>query len=141
LPIIEAKVDEIKPEFIKPIERGTETILLAEDEAAVMEFTRKLLEEYGYKVIDAVDGEDAISKFKLHKDKIHLVVLDVIMPNRNGREVYEAIKKLTPGIKVLFTSGYPAEHINALIAKGSEFILKPVSPTRLLKKIREVLDA
>ncbi|MFA4919623.1 MAG: PAS domain S-box protein [Thermodesulfovibrionales bacterium] len=140
LPIIEAKVDEIKPEVIKPLEICTETILLAEDETAVREFTMKLLEKYGYKVIDAVDGEDAIGKFKLHKDKIQLVMLDVVMPNRNGREVYEAIKKITPDIKVLFTSGYPAEHINDMIAKGSEFILKPVSPTKLLRKIREVIE-
>jgi len=140
LPLIEAKADEIKPDFIKSLETGTETILLAEDETEVRAFTRKLLEEYGYKVIDAKDGDDTIDKFKLHKDKIELVILDVIMPNRNGREVCEAIKKITPDIKVLFTSGYPADHIDGMIGKGSVFILKPVSPTKLLQKIREVLD-
>ena len=133
-------MDEIKPEITKPPEAGTETILLAEDETEVRAFTRKLLEEYGYKVIDAKDGDDTIGKYKLHKDKIQLVILDVIMPNRNGREVCEAIKKITPDIKVLFTSGYPADHIDGMIGKGSDFILKPVSPTKLLEKIRKTLD-
>ena len=140
LPLIEGKAEEMKLEVIKPLETGTETILLAEDETAVREFTKKLLEEYGYTVIDAIDGDDAIGKYKLHKDKIQLLMLDVIMPNRNGSEVYRAIKEITPDIKVLFTSGYPAEHINGMIAEGSGFILKPGSPTELLKKIREVLD-
>jgi PAS domain S-box-containing protein len=139
IPLIQARVEEIKPEFIQPLETGTETILLAEDEPEVRAFTIKLLEEYGYKVIDAVDGEDAIGKFKLHKDAIQLVLLDVIMPNRSGREVYEKIRNVRPDIKVLFTSGYPADHINGIIEKGSDFILKPVSPTKLLQKIREML--
>ena len=62
------------------------------------------------------------------------------MPNLNGREVYEKIKQASPNMKVLFTSGYPADHIDGIIEKGSEFILKPVSPTKLLTKIREVLE-
>jgi len=140
MPLIEAKLEAIKPEFTKPVETGTETILLAEDEAEVRVFNKKFLEEYGYKVIEAIDGEDAIGKYKLHKDKIQLVILDVIMPNRNGREVYEAIMKITPDIKVLFTSGYPADHISGIIAKGSEFIPKPVSPTKLLQKIRKIIE-
>ncbi len=99
-----------------------------------------MLDGFGYKVIEAIDGEDAIGKFKLYKDKIQFVLLDVIMPKLNGREVYEAVRKERPDIKVLFTSGYPANHIDAIIEKGSDFILKPVSPTKLLQKIREVLE-
>ena len=142
LPLIPESIEKERdtPEVIHTLETGTETILLAEDESEVRLFTGKFLEEYGYKVIEAVDGDDAIGKFKLHTNKIQLVILDVIMPNRNGSEVYRAIKKIAPDIKVLFTSGYPAEHINGMIAEGSAFILKPVSPTKLLKKIREVLD-
>jgi PAS domain S-box-containing protein len=142
LPLIEAnaETEKVAHEVIPALETGTETLLLAEDEAEVRVFNKKLLEEYGYKVIEAVDGDDAIQKFKLHKNKIQLVILDVIMPNRSGREAYEAIKKITPDIRVLFTSGYPAEHINGMIAKGAELISKPASPTKLLRKIREVLD-
>ena len=141
LPLIEAKVEEIKPEVIQPIETGTETVLLAEDETAVREFTKKLLEEYGYKVITAANGQDAIDEFKAHKDEIQLVLLDVIMPNRNGKEAYDEIKKIRPDIKVLFMSGYPADiiHKHEIIEKGFAYIEKPASPTKLLRKIREVL--
>ena len=138
LPLIEAKAEEIKPEVIQPIETGTETVLLAEDETAVREFTKKMLEEYGYKVITAIDGQDAINKFKAHKNEIQLVLLDVIMPNRNGKEAYEEIKKIRPDIKVLFMSGYPADIIQKhdIIEKGFAYIEKPASPTKLLRKIK-----
>ena len=97
LPLIQAKAEwKVKPEVTKPLETGTETILLAEDEIEVRVFTKKLLEEYGYKVIESIDGEDAIEKFKLHRDKIQLVMLDVIMPKRNGREAYDEIKAIKP---------------------------------------------
>jgi PAS domain S-box-containing protein len=142
LPLVQATAETLKitPEVINALETGTETILLAEDENEVRAFNKRLLEEYGYKVIEAIDGDDAIDKFKLHKDKIQLLLLDVIMPNRNGNEVYRAIREIAPDIKVLFSSGYPAQHIQGIIAEGSPFILKPVSPTKLLKKIREVLN-
>jgi signal transduction histidine kinase/DNA-binding response OmpR family regulator len=141
LPLIEAKAEEIKPEAIQPIETGTETVLLAEDEDAIREFIKKLLEEYGYKVITAGSGQEAIDEFKAHKDKIQLALLDVIMPNRNGKEAYEEIKKIRPDIKVLFMSGYPADiiHKHDIIEKGFAYIEKPASPTKLLRKIREVL--
>ena len=139
--MIEAKVDEINPEVIQPVETATETVLLAEDEIEVREFTKKLLEEYGYKVITAANGQEAIDEFKAHKDKIQLLLLDVIMPNRNGREAYEEIKKIRPDIKALFMSGYPEDiiHKHEIIERGFAYIEKPASPTKLLKKIREVL--
>jgi PAS domain S-box-containing protein len=141
LPLIEAKVEEIKPEVIQTVERGTETVLLAEDEEAMKEFTKKLLEEYGYKVITAASGQEAIDEFKAHKDEIQLLLFDVIMPNRNGKEAYEEIKKIRPDIKVLFMSGYPADiiHKHEIVEKGFAYIEKPASPTKLLRKIREVL--
>ena len=142
LPLIEAKVEDIKPEVIPPVITGTETLLLAEDETEVREFTKNLLKEYGYKVITAIDGQDAINEFKVFKDKIQLVLLDVIMPNKNGKEVYDEIKQIKPDIKVLFMSGYPADIIqkHGIIEKGLAYIEKPASPTKLLKKIREVLE-
>jgi two-component system, cell cycle sensor histidine kinase and response regulator CckA len=142
LPLIQGKADEIKPEVIQTIERGTEIVLLAEDQTEVREFTKKLLEEYGYKVITAGSGQEAIDEFKAHKDEIQLLLLDVIMPNKNGREAYEEIKKIRPDIKVLFMSGYPADiiHKHDIIEKGFAYIEKPASPTKLLRKIREALD-
>jgi len=139
--LIEAQVEEIKPEAIQPIETGTETVLLAEDEDAIREFIKKLLKEYGYKVITASSGQEAINEFKAHKDKIQLVLLDVIMPNKNGKDAYDEIKKIRPDIRVLFMSGYPADiiHKHDIIEKGFAYIEKPASPTKLLRKIREVL--
>jgi PAS domain S-box-containing protein len=141
LPLIKAKVEEIRPEVIQTVETGTETVLLAEDEEAIREFIKKMLEEYGYKVITAGSGQEAINEFKAHKDKIQLLLLDVIMPNKNGREAYEEIKKIRPDIRALFMSGYPADIINkhGILENGFAYIEKPASPAKLLKKIREVL--
>ena len=144
LPLIQADAEtgEVKAGVINALAGGTETILLAEDEHEVRTLTKKLLADYGYKVIDATDGADAIAKFKLHKDEIKLLILDVIMPNKNGKEAYEEIKKIKPDMKVLFTSGYPADivHKQGILDEGFEFIVKPAAPAILLKKIREVLD-
>ncbi|MEF9427377.1 MAG: response regulator, partial [Candidatus Mariimomonas ferrooxydans] len=125
-----------------PIIGGTETVLVAEDEAAVRSSLKLILEAYGFTVIEAVNGEDAVEKFMENKEKIQLLILDIVMPKKKGREVYEEIKKVSPDIKVIFTSGYTAGiiHTNGILEKGVNFILKPVSPNNLLKKIREVLD-
>jgi PAS domain S-box-containing protein len=144
LPLIQANraAEEITPGVIHSLETGTETILLAEDESEVRVLTKKLIEDYGYKVIEATDGEDAVNKFTLHKDEIELILLDVVMPNKNGREVYKEIKEIKPDIKALFTSGYPSDivHRQGILEKGFELIMKPAAPAVLLKKIREVLD-
>ncbi|MDP1759595.1 MAG: response regulator, partial [Thermodesulfovibrionales bacterium] len=121
---------------------GPETILLAEDEEAVRKLTKIVLEEFGYTVIEASDGQEAVSKFTENKDKIDLLLSDIIMPRMNGREAYERIKKIKPKLKVLFASGYPSDftHKSEILAEGLDFISKPVSPDNLLKKVREVLD-
>ncbi|HUO76657.1 MAG TPA: PAS domain S-box protein [Thermodesulfovibrionales bacterium] len=136
---------EIKTAHVQesiPFLSGIETILLAEDDSGVRNLTRKVLEESGYTVIEAVDGEDAVSKVTEHKERIQLVILDVVMPKKNGKEVYEEIKKTAPGIRVLFTSGYTANTMQTreFLDKGLHFIPKPVSPKQLLQKVREVLD-
>ncbi len=79
----------------------------------------------------------------MHKDVIKLVILDMIMPKKNGREVYREIQKVQPGIKTLFVSGYTADKkiSEDLVEKGVEFLMKPLSPMDLLKKMREVLDS
>jgi len=144
LPLIEAQAEEIRHEEGIPSNlAGTETVLLAEDETAVRELTRHLLEDNGYQVITATNGQDAIEQFKENEQSIQLLLLDVIMPNKNGREAYEEIKQIRPDIRVLFMSGYPADiiHKQGIIEKGFAYIEKPVSPVKLLKKIREVLNA
>jgi CheY-like chemotaxis protein len=94
-------------------------------------------------LIEARDGEEAIRRFSEHRDAIDLLLLDVIMPKRNGREVLDEIRKIKPGIKSLFTSGYTADTVykRGLLEEEQPFISKPISPKKLLKKIRETLGA
>ena len=121
---------------------GTDTILLAEDEEDVRNLAKSLLEDAGYKVIAAVDGYDTINKFMGNKDTINLLLLDVIMPTKNGQEAYEEIRKIRPGIKALFMSGYSESviHQKTILKEGLYYISKPFSQTMLLKKVREILD-
>ncbi len=104
--------------------------------------TGQILEESGYKVIEAVDGEDAIEKFRENKDRIQLIILDAIMPRKGGKMAYDEIREDSPDIKALFMSGYTAETVgkDGILEEGLNFISKPVAPTELLRKIREVLD-
>ena len=141
LPLIDSAFEKQKEKASRPLKRGTETILVADDDPAVASLVKRILEEFGYKVLEARDGENAIEQFLKHKDDIHLLLLDVIMPKKNGREAYDAIREIKPEIKAVFISGYSAEIIDeqAIIA-GLHFIGKPVSPEELLFKIREVLD-
>ncbi|MBI5408298.1 MAG: response regulator [Nitrospirae bacterium] len=120
---------------------NAETILVAEDEAAVRNSMKSLLEKFGYSVIEAADGEEALEQFRKHKEEITLLLLDVIMPKKNGREVYEEIKKITPGIKVIYTSGYRSEIIDrkGALKDGITVISKPVFPDKLLETIRDVI--
>lgn len=91
------------------IREGTETVLLAEDDVEVKASTREILQEFGYKVIEAVDGKDTVDKFKKDSERIQLVLLDIIMPKKNGREAYEAMKKIRSDMKVIFMSGVTAD--------------------------------
>lgn len=142
LPLIKAVVEEAQAQDLAPHRGGSETVLMAEDDAEVRKLTRTVLGEFGYSVIEASDGEEALAKFLPNKDAVSLLLLDVIMPKKNGREVYEEAKALKPGIKVLFTSGYSAGFIRqkGILEDGLDFVSKPVSPTALLRRVREVLD-
>jgi CheY-like chemotaxis protein len=121
---------------------GSETILVAEDDADVRKLSRETLEHFGYTVLEAADGEDAVRVFMENKEKIHLLLLDVIMPNKNGKEAYNEIKKMSPDIKAIFISGYTANiiHKRGMLEQDLDFIMKPISPTDLVKKVREVIE-
>lgn len=142
LPIIKGEVKEIKQAGISAQIGGTETVLVAEDEEEVRELTKVVLEEFGYSVIEAVNGDDAVKKFMENKDKVQLLLLDVKMPKMSGKEAYDRIRKIKPDIKTLFASGYPADYVykKDMLGAGGDFVSKPISPTELLKKVREVLD-
>jgi PAS domain S-box-containing protein len=134
--------NEAPRDLPKPLRGGAETILVAEDDPSIRQLAKSVLEEFGYTVVEASDGEEAIEKIRAGQDRIKLLLLDVIMPKKNGKEVYDEAKKLVPGIKVLFASGYTADiiHRKGIVEEGQDFISKPLSPGELLKKIREVLE-
>ena len=142
LPLIKPGIEEKKPEILNSIARGTETILIAEDNDQVRTLSEEILAQYGYRTIAAADGEDALKKFMENRGKIQLLLLDVIMPKKNGVRVYEEIKRIRPDIKALFISGHTFDiiHERGIVDKGTNFISKPFSPAALLRKIREILD-
>ncbi len=142
LPLVKAMADEQQAELPKPA-RGSETILVAEDDDVTRELSRLVLEKFGYRVIEAFDGEDAVEKFARQQKNIDMVLMDVIMPKVNGKAAYDAMRKINPRVKVLFISGYTADiiHKKGIFESSINFVSKPVTPEALARKIREVLDA
>ena len=144
LPIYQAE-QSAQPEDaqVAPPQGGTETILLAEDDVDVRNLVVTILAESGYQVIQAVDGQDAIEKFVANRDRIGLILMDMIMPKKNGKEAFEEICRLQPKVKVIYSSGYTADFIQnrGVSEEGIELVMKPVQPTDLLRKVREILDS
>lgn len=121
---------------------GHERILVAEDEPAVRELVQGILTRFGYQVVLAEDGEDAVAKFREHREEIELVLLDIVMPKLSGKAAYDEIVRIKPGVRALFTSGYTADVIRNKGDLGAdlELVMKPVHPHELLRKVREMLD-
>ncbi|MBN2466569.1 MAG: response regulator [Deltaproteobacteria bacterium] len=142
LPLLDMQAEADPSKKQQRVTTGTETVLIAEDDESVRKLTKEILERAGYQVIEAADGNDALKRFGELHDKIHLLLLDVIMPQKNGKEVYEAIRRIRPDIKVLFISGYASDLIlkKGIIEEGLQFISKPVTPEALLLEVRKVLD-
>jgi PAS domain S-box-containing protein len=141
LPVVAQESEQTPTAVLQPVSGGTETVLLAEDAAMVRDLAKNILEEYGYNVIVAENGVDAIEAFTAHPD-VALLILDVIMPGKNGKEVFAEIRGLRPDIKALFMSGYTSNiiHKKGVLERDTEFISKPFSPNAFLRKVREVLD-
>jgi two-component system, cell cycle sensor histidine kinase and response regulator CckA len=143
LPIIGALVtEETKAQRKEAPARGTETVLVAEDDENLRKLSRTVLADFGYTVIEAVDGEEAVKKFMENKDTIQLLLFDLIMPKMNGKEASDEIRKIKPDMKVLFASGYDPDLLQqkALLEDGVHLVYKPISPMDLLRKVRSVLD-
>ena len=143
LPLAQTKLEQKKSKKAKTLFlKGNETILVVDDELEVRKSLKIILEDIGYNVIPAIDGKDAIEKFKKNINKISLVILDIIMPKLNGKSVYEKIKNISPDLKFIFMSGYTAETIKNrdINDKDVNFISKPILPDELLRTIREVLN-
>jgi CheY-like chemotaxis protein len=143
LPVIGAvATEEVNAQHREAPARGTETVLVAEDDENLRKLSRTVLEEFGYTVIEAVDGEDAVKKFMENKDAIRLLLFDLIMPKMNGKEASDEIRKIKPDLKILFASGYDPDLLQQkeLFEAGVNLVYKPISPMDLLRKVRSVLD-
>ena len=127
--------------FLAP-PRGTETILLAEDEAAVRTLTRTILTGCGYRVLEAADGDEAARVAAGHDGPIHLLITDVVMPGAGGRAVAERITERFPTIRVIYVSGYTDDAVirHGVLREGVNFVQKPFTPAALARKVRDVLD-
>jgi PAS domain S-box-containing protein len=126
-----------------PLPRGSETVLLVEDEDAVRQATRLLLERLGYRVLAARDGAEGLATAASFDGPIHLLVTDVVMPRMSGRELARAMASRRPGLPVLFVSGYSREVVtgNGLLEPGLRLLQKPFDPMDLARAVREQLDA
>lgn len=124
--------------------RGTETILIVEDEASVRAVVSKFLRRLGYRVIEAHDGEAAMALWDQHKHEIQLLLADLVMPGgMSGTDVGRQLRSQAPGLKVIFSSGYSDElaHKEISLAPGIRFVPKPYPPARMARAVRELLDS
>ena len=126
-----------------PTARGTETILLAEDAAAVREFASLTLRNSGYDVLEAANGREALDLAERHAGRIALLVTDVVMPGMGGRELAGRLGQIRPGLRVLYVSGYTDDAIvdHGVLEAGVAFLQKPFTSAGLARKVRMVLDA
>jgi DNA-binding NtrC family response regulator len=124
------------------VPRGTDTVLLVEGEEGARSVAREALELYGYSVIEASGGGEAVSIFE-RADDVRLVVTDVVMPDMGGRELAKRLLGRRPGLYVLYMSGYTDNAIvsHSILYEGTNFIQKPFTPAALARKVREVFDA
>jgi PAS domain S-box-containing protein len=134
--------DELRDREAAAAPRGSETILLVEDDKMVRRLARRILERQGYQILEASEGGAACLLFEGHSAEIQLLLTDVVMPHVNGRELYERLQKKRPALKVLYMSGYTENAIahHCVLDAGTEFIQKPFSVETLSRKVREVLD-
>jgi two-component system cell cycle sensor histidine kinase/response regulator CckA len=144
LPRVEEEVESLPSrDDTDRLPKGNETVLLVEDESSLRGLTARVLRGQGYTVLEAGNGDEAMSIAReLIKEKIHLLLTDVVMPQMGGKELVKRFKALHPGIKVLFVSGYTDYAIthHGVFKPGAPFLQKPFSPLALAKKVREVLD-
>jgi nitrogen-specific signal transduction histidine kinase len=142
LPLVTRAATAPEPPGAAAVPGGSELVLLAEDEEEVRRITRAILEEHGYRVLEAADGEEAVRVFRAAEERIDLFLSDVIMPRMNGREALAEMRRSDPGLRVLFTSGYTADVLEqkGILAAPGELVSKPASPTDLLRRVRELLD-
>jgi two-component system, cell cycle sensor histidine kinase and response regulator CckA len=122
--------------------KGTETILIVDDEELVLEVGQKFLKFMGYQVLTARDGEEALEAYRTHQGKINLVILDLVMPKMEGGEVFDRLKQISPDVKILISSGYSINgEASKLLERGAHgFIQKPFDMKQVSQLIRTILN-
>jgi DNA-binding response OmpR family regulator len=123
--------------------RGSETVLLVEDAPMIRRLAKKVMTKAGYTVLEAGDGDEAMTAADAHREPIDIVLTDLIMPGLSGVDLAQRLTALRPATRVLYMSGYTDNAIvrNGLLAEGAPFLQKPFTPEELLRKLRQVLDA
>jgi DNA-binding NtrC family response regulator len=124
------------------LRKGTETILVVDDEEMINDITRDILARYGYRVLTATGGEEAVEIYRQHKEEISVVVLDIVMPDVGGREVFRRIREIDPAAQVIIASGYNQERdANDLLMEGAvRFVQKPYRIASLVGMVGEVIE-
>ncbi|HEX9365174.1 MAG TPA: response regulator, partial [Vicinamibacterales bacterium] len=137
-----ADLPEVARSRVEPV-GGTETILLVEDQPEVRAVIRNALARYGYVVLDAAGGPEALAMLEKFDGEVHLLLTDVVMPGMSGRALADWLLVSRPSLRVLYTSGYTDDTIvhHGVLEAGIAFIQKPFTPSVLLKRVRDILDA
>ena len=137
----QSKALEQEKEQAEAIPAGKETVLLAEDDATIRRMIQLTMESEGYTILAATDGQEAIEISSSYEGDIHLLLTDVIMPKMNGQELANTMLQSRPEMEVIFMSGYTDDAIShhGVLEPGVHFIQKPITPSILAKKLREVL--
>ena len=140
LPILEGKAVQRERMHSASETRGSETVLVADDDPLVRSVAVRVLERAGYKVLAAADGEEALRLFEQHETEIQLAVLDVVMPKAGGHEVMAHLRERQPGIPIVFCSGYDPQTQDALPEEGVSLLQKPFEPPALAALVRQKID-
>jgi len=143
LPLVDEPLEKLEKKVVaEELPRGSETILVAEDEEEVRKLTVRILKKQGYNVLEASDGNEAFNACEKHRGPIHLLVTDVVMPGMSGRTLAERLASLHPEMNVLYMSGYTDNAIvhHGILEGGMNYIQKPFPIEGLSRKVREVLD-
>jgi signal transduction histidine kinase len=143
LPLVDEPLEELKEKVPKgELPRGSETILIVEDEEDVLKLTGAILRRQGYHVLETTSGEEALKVCKEKKELFHLLLTDVVMPQMSGRQLAEELKQVCPDFRVLYMSGYTDNAIthHGILERGMNYLQKPFTVDSLARKVREVLD-
>jgi CheY-like chemotaxis protein len=141
LPALETRAADYESDAHFVPEGATETILLVEDNDMLREAMTEMLKAVGHTVIEACDGDDAVTKFLAHRGEIDLVLMDVIMPRKSGGDAYQELRAIQPDLKIILMSGYAGDYLSGKLNMDEDvhFMSKPVLPKKLFEKIRSIL--